>query len=99
MADILANEKPKFPIQVILDTANAVDRIAVAPHIVQVSPVPAGTTVELQARINADMAWVPIAEITEATSGILFTYGIRYNFFRAVRTAGSGEVVVCVQGG
>ena len=58
----------------------------------QVDPVPTGTIVVVQAKIHPNAQWIPIWTSSDADPHFLQTYQMPYNFQRAVRISGSGDV-------
>ncbi len=65
---------------------------ATFPAMFQVDPVPAGTVVEVQAKIHKDATWITIWTSSDPEPAYLSQWSMPYNFMRAVRTSGTGAV-------
>ena len=67
---------------------------ATFPSMFQVDPVPVGTVVEVQAKIHVNATWIPIWTSSAGDPHYLGQWSMPYNFMRAVRTSGTGDVKV-----
>lgn len=82
----------------ILDTAtgigvdNNTSHAAIFSPMFQVNTVPTGTVVSVQAKIHKDAEWIEIWRSSDADQHFLQTYQMPYNFQRAVRISGTGDV-------
>jgi len=90
------NTIPKFPVMLILDTANGISEIARGATHVQIDPLGGSTTVQVQARLDASASWVQIGTDITSTAGALIDVS-KYNFVQVVRTAGTGPVMAWAQ--
>jgi hypothetical protein len=69
------------------DTSHA----AVFPAMFQVNSIPVGTVVAVEAKVHKDAEWYEVWRSTD-TTGFLQTYQMPYNFQRAIRVSGTGDV-------
>lgn len=65
---------------------------ATFPSMFQVNTVPVGTVVVVQAKVHPSAEWNTIWTSSAQTPAYLATFQMPYNFMRAVRTSGTGDV-------
>jgi hypothetical protein len=97
LATVAVEEQNAAQSSCIYDSANAIgidantSHVATFPAMFQVCTIPAATVVAVQAKIHKDADWFEIWRSTN-TTGFLQTYQMPYNFIRAIRVSGTGDV-------
>ena len=102
LASVNAAEVNTVPTTCVLDTVNSIgldantSNTATWPSAFQVDPIPVGTQVKVQVRLHKDAAWITLwdSEVDAAPvdRAYIQTWQTSYNFMRAIRVSGTGEV-------
>ena len=97
MSLITVSDENKSPAVLITDTLNTIGIVATQPKLVQVNGFAAGTTVEIQARIHPNAAWVVIKALTDTDGDYIETFTTLHNFVQVVRLTGAAEILAYAQ--
>jgi hypothetical protein len=65
---------------------------ATFPAMFQVNTVPTETVVQVQAKIHYEAEWLTLWTSSEADPHYISQWSMPYNFMRAIRTSGTGDV-------
>ena len=102
MPAVNMNLDTKYPARLVYDTANGIcgmdedhSSSIPAPTLIQIEPLPAGTTVQVQQRISINASWVNAGDPISSGPAIVAFIGTP-NFVQLVRT-GTGDVLAFAQ--
>jgi hypothetical protein len=99
MTTINVSDGQKIPAAIIYDTANSIQgvdsntsNISNAPSVIQLDTIGATTTVKIQSRIHSTASWKDEGSFTSADGVVVFTFAVKRNYVRLLRSSGSGAV-------
>lgn len=96
----------KYKVNVIFDTAATIpindgnvdnSKVLASPSAIQIQNIPAGTSVNINARVSPDADWVLLKNFTSTDGKVLYHFGVTYyNYVQVVRV-GVGAIKAFAQ--